>query len=87
MRPLGSTYRVLGEYEASLRTLQEGTEHFPGNRALSTFLALTLYNLGEHRDAISILLKNLIETTGDPGIRNYGRALPFYADHLDETFG
>jgi predicted Zn-dependent protease len=87
VRPLGSTYRVLGEYEASLRTLQEGTEHFPGNRALSTFLALTLYNLGEHRDAISILLKNLIETTGDPGIRNYGRALAFYADHLDETFG
>jgi tetratricopeptide (TPR) repeat protein len=84
---LGSTYRVLGEYEASLTTLREGIEHFPGDRALSTFLALTLYNLGEHRDATSIVLKNLIETTGDPGIRNYGRALSFYADHLDETFG
>jgi tetratricopeptide (TPR) repeat protein len=84
---LGSTYRVLGEYEASLETLQEGIEHFPGDRTLSTFLALTLYNLGEHRDATSILLKNLIETTGDPDIRNYGRAITFYADHLDEKFG
>ena len=84
---LGSTYRVLGEYEASLKTLQEGKERFPNDRALNTFLALTLYNLGEHRDATSILLKNLIETTGDPGIRNYVRALAYYADHLDETFG
>jgi hypothetical protein len=65
--------------------LQEGTELFPGDRALSTFLALTLYNLGEHRDSTSILLKNLIESTGDPGIQRYGRALAFYADRLDET--
>jgi tetratricopeptide (TPR) repeat protein len=84
---LGSTYRVLGEYEASRKTLQEGIERFPGDRALSIFLALTLHNLGEHRGATSILLKNLIETTGDPGIRNYIRALAFYADRLDETFG
>jgi tetratricopeptide (TPR) repeat protein len=84
---LGSTYRVLGDYEASRKTLQEGIERFPGDRALSTFLALTLHNLGEHGDATSILLKNLIETTGDPGIRNYVRALAHYADHLDETFG
>ena len=61
-------------------------ERFPTDRALSTFLALTLHNLGEHREANSILLKNLVETTDDPGIRLYGRALSFYADRLDETF-
>ena len=70
---LGSTYRVLGEYEDSRRVLREGLERFPADRALSTSLAL--YNLGEHRDATSTLLKNLVETTGDPGIRPYGRAL------------
>jgi tetratricopeptide (TPR) repeat protein len=82
---LGSTYRVLGDYEDSRRVLREGLERFPADRALSTFLALALYNLGEHRDATSTLLKNLLETTGDPGIRLYGRALAYYADRLDET--
>jgi tetratricopeptide (TPR) repeat protein len=83
---LGSTHRALGEYEESRRVLLEGLERFPDDRALSTFLALTLYNLGENREAVSTLLKNLVETTGDPGIRLYGRALAFYADRLDETF-
>lgn len=83
---LGSTHRALGEYEESRRVLLEGLERFPEDRALSTFLALTLYNLGEHREAVSTLLKNLVEATGDPGIRLYGRAWAFYADCLDETF-
>jgi tetratricopeptide (TPR) repeat protein len=83
---LGSTLRTLGEYEDSRWTLREGLERFPTDRALSTFLALTLYNLGEHREATSILLKNLAETTDDPGVRLYRRALSFYADRLDETF-
>ena len=83
---LGSTYRLLGEYEDSRQTLREGLRRFPTDRALSTFLALTLHNLGEHHEATSILLKNLVETTGDPDIRLYGRALSFYADRLDETF-
>lgn len=82
---LGSTHRVLGEYENSLKTLRRGLDRFPEDRALSTFLTLTLYNLGEHREAISTLLKNLTETTDDPGIRLYERALTFYADRLDET--
>jgi len=83
---LGSTHRALGEHEESRRVLLEGLEWFPNDRALSTFLALTLYNLGEHREAVSTLLKNLVETTGDPGIQLYGRTLAFYADRLDQTF-
>jgi tetratricopeptide (TPR) repeat protein len=83
---LGSTQRALGEHEESLRVLLDSLERFPHDRALSTFLALTLYNLGEHRETVSTLLKNLVETTADPGIRLYGRALAFYADRLDETF-
>ena len=83
---LGSTYRVLGEYGDSRRVLREGLKRFPADRALSTFLALTLYNLGEHHEATSTLLKNLGETTVDPGLRLYGRALAYYADRLDETF-
>jgi RimJ/RimL family protein N-acetyltransferase len=80
---LGSTHRVLGEYEASRRVLREGLGYFPDDRALGTFLALTLYNLGEHREATSILLENLTETTDDPGIRLYGRVLSSYRPRLE----
>lgn len=82
---LGSTLRVLGEPEESRRVLREGLERFPDDRALATFLALTLYNLGEHREATSSLIRILLQTTDDPNIRRYGGALSHYADHLDET--
>ncbi len=54
---------------------------------MQTFLAMALYNIGEHREAVELLLKNLVETTSNPGIRSYGRALRFYAERLDEVLG
>lgn len=83
---LGSTYRALGEYERSLATLQRGLATYPGDRALATFLAMTLYNVGQSRDAVAILLQHLAETSADEGIRRYQRAMLFYAARLDETW-
>lgn len=54
---------------------------------MQTFLAMALYNVGEHRRAVELLLENLVETTSDPGIRSYERALRFYAGRLDEVSG
>ncbi|MET9401484.1 tetratricopeptide repeat protein [Kitasatospora sp. NPDC002965] len=82
---LGSTYRVLGRYESSLRTLRRGLEEFPGDAALRTFLAMALYNVGESREAVRTLLQVTGETSADPGVRKYRRAVGYYADHLDET--
>ena len=84
---LGSTYRALGRYEEAGKTLREGVARYPNERVMHVFLALALYNLGDHGEATAILIENLIETTSDSGIKSYERALAFYADRLDEVSG
>lgn len=83
---LGSTYRTLGEYEKSKSTFLKGIEFFPNNHAIKTFYSMTLYNLNEHSKAMELLLKCLIETTNDPEIISYKKAIEFYADKLDEVW-
>ena len=41
---------------------------------------------GEHAEATGILLHQLGETSADPTIAGYRRAILFYADKLDQTF-
>ncbi|MGW7056446.1 tetratricopeptide repeat protein [Streptomyces sp. NPDC054887] len=84
---LGSTYRVLGSYEQALRTLRLGLAEFPGDPALESFLAMALYNTGQGREAVRTLLRTLAATSGDPGVRQYRRAIEQYADDLDATEG
>ena len=83
---LGSTYRCLGEYEKSLKVLDQGVREFPDQRPLKIFRALTLYNLGRAKESMGDLLVQLVETTADESIRSYQRALHFYSDKLDETW-
>ncbi|ADU29217.1 tetratricopeptide repeat protein [Evansella cellulosilytica] len=83
---LGSTYRTLGEYEKSKSTYLKGMKQFPHNRAMQTFYSMTLYNLNEHSKAMELLLKCLIDTTNDPEISSYKKAIEFYSDKLDEIW-
>ncbi|WP_377890895.1 tetratricopeptide repeat protein [Alkalihalobacillus sp. R86527] len=83
---LGSTYRTLGKYEKSKAVFLNGMDHFPNNRAIQVFYAMTLYNLGEHQEAMEYLLTNLVETTKDDTILSYRKAITFYADKLDEVW-
>jgi hypothetical protein len=53
---------------------------------MQVFLAMALYNTGECREAVELLLRNLAETTGDEGISACKRAILFYAGRLDETW-
>ena len=84
---LSSTYRAMGEYPEAVEVMGQGVSEFPADRAMQTFLALVLYNIGEHRRAVDLLLKHLVETTSNPGIRSYEKALRFYAGRLDEVRG
>lgn len=86
MLGLGSTYRTLGEYEKSRSTFIKGVELFPSNQALKVFLAMTLYNVAEHQQAMEILLNCLAETSADENIAAYKKAIGFYADKLDKTW-
>lgn len=83
---LGSTYRTLGDYDKSKSTFLKGIERFPNNIAMLTFYSMTLYNLNEHKQAMEILLKCLIETTEDTDIISYKKAIEFYSDKLDEVW-
>jgi tetratricopeptide (TPR) repeat protein len=82
---LGSSYRVVGEYERAVGVWREGLRRFPENRALRVFLCMGLYNLGEHRGAMGLLLRALAETSSDPWVGRYARAIAFYSDRLDDT--
>ena len=83
---LGSTYRGLGEYQKAEETLRRGMKEFPHNRAIQIFLAMTLYNLQNYKEAMELTLTNLLETTSDEKLQYFKRSLLFYTSHLDETW-
>ncbi|MEN8654110.1 tetratricopeptide repeat protein [Streptomyces sp. 21So2-11] len=80
---LGSTYRVLGRFELSLRTLRGGLAEFPQDPALQAFLAMALYNAGQGREAVQTLLKTLTASSADLRVRSYRSAIDHYAEDLD----
>ncbi|BEM34228.1 hypothetical protein SME36J_28600 [Serratia marcescens] len=80
---LGSTYRALGEYPASLRAFDDGLTEFPQANELMLFRAMALYNLGENKRAVADLLLLLADTSSDPDIRGYQRAIRHYAADLN----
>jgi tetratricopeptide (TPR) repeat protein len=82
---LGSTYRAMGKYRQAETTLRRGVREFPDNRALQIFLAMTLYNTQQHKEAMELALTNLLETTSDEKLQYFKRGLSYYALHLDET--
>ena len=82
----GSSHRALGNYAEAVEVLRRGTSEFPVDRAMQVFLAVALYNAGEHRESVGILLRNLIQTTTDAELKSYGEALDFYANRLDEIW-
>ncbi|MED3653101.1 tetratricopeptide repeat protein [Heyndrickxia sporothermodurans] len=83
---LGSTYRTLGDYENSRSTFSKGMELFQHNHAIRVFYAMTLYNLKDHNQAMEILLKSIAETSNDPQLVSYKRAIEFYSDKLDQVW-
>lgn len=82
---LGSTFRVLGRYEEAVATLRGAVEEFPEDGALRTFLAMALFNTGEHHESAQLLLRLVAATSEDPYVIRYRKAIEYYAGDLDET--
>ncbi|KQL43990.1 hypothetical protein AN963_21325 [Brevibacillus choshinensis] len=82
---LGSTYRYLGYYQQAEETLRRGVKEFPDNRAIQVLHAISLYNTQSYKEAMEIVLTNLMETTTDEKLQYFKRGLMYYATHLDET--
>lgn len=83
---LGSTYRGLGVYEKAVATLRRGMREFPQNRAIQIFLAMSLYNSQQYKEAMELALTNLLETTTDEKLLYFKHGLEYYAAHLDEKW-
>jgi tetratricopeptide (TPR) repeat protein len=85
---LGSTLRTLGRYEQAAAVLQRGLDTFGGDGGLefAVFLAMVHYNLGQHRDAMRRLLRIIADTSTDPRVQSYQRAIRYYAEDLDRVW-
>lgn len=83
---LGSTYRCLGRYSEAVHLLEPAVRMFPQSRALQVFLAMVYHNVGRYEESAEVLLRNLAETTSDPGILRYRRAILHYAPCLREVW-
>ncbi|MEU0134572.1 tetratricopeptide repeat protein [Streptomyces sp. NPDC006296] len=82
---LGSTYRVLGRFGQAVETLRRGVSEFPDDGALRTFLAMALFNTGEHHEAMQLLLRLVATTSDSPDVRQYRPAIELYAADLTRT--
>lgn len=78
---LGSTLRRLGQHTRAVEVLRSGRAQFPDNREFDVFLAMALHHLGQHAEAMQLLLTVIADTTEDPGLTTYQRAIRFYATH------
>jgi tetratricopeptide (TPR) repeat protein len=72
---LANTLRGLGQFERAAEVLRSGLRQFPDNREFDVFLALTLHDLGQHAEALQRVLTALVDTTEDPGLTAYQRAI------------
>jgi 2-polyprenyl-3-methyl-5-hydroxy-6-metoxy-1,4-benzoquinol methylase len=82
---LGRSYRAAGEPAESAEILRRGLARFPENQALRTFLAMSLHDIGEYREAMTTLLRVLSESSSDPRILYCRRVMDKPTDGTDET--
>ena len=79
---LGSTLRSLGHYDRAIKVLRSALAQFPDNREFEVFLAMALHGAGQNTEAMKLLLTTIADTTEDPGLTTYQRAIRFHASKL-----
>ncbi|CAM3652290.1 tetratricopeptide repeat protein [Parendozoicomonas haliclonae] len=83
---LASSLRCLGEYKQAADYFVMAREEFPNKQEILPFQAMNLYNTGDAKAAVAMLLNLLVETTNSEDIRAYQDAIRFYAEDLDKTW-
>ena len=83
---LASTLRSLGQYQKALTFFEQAVSEYPSAKQILPFYSMCLYNLGRHKQAITILLNLLIEETDNQAILNYQSAIKIYAQDIDKTW-
>lgn len=83
---LGSSCRCTGQYTEALAAFDQGLTRFPDATEFRVFRAMTCHNLGHHKEGMETLLAVLAETTADPALVPYRRAMALYAEDLDRRW-
>ena len=82
---LGSTYRIVGRFGDAARILQRGAAIFPDAPEFDVFLAMTRYHLGEHQEAMRLLLNHIAQYSSEPSTQTHKRAISYCAEHFDQA--
>jgi tetratricopeptide (TPR) repeat protein len=83
---LGGSYRCVERFEDAIRVLQKGAATFPDAREFDIFLAMARYNVGQHREAMRLLLNHIADFSSEPATQRYQRAIAFYAEKIDPPY-
>lgn len=86
MLGLGSSYRCVERFGDAARVLHKGAAAFPDAREFDVFLALTKYNMGDHAEAMRLLLTHIADQTADAATQKHRRAIGYYAEHLNPPY-
>ncbi len=78
---LGSSLRVVGRTHDSHRVMAGALEEFPHHLGLKVFYALTLEQMGNFGEAISLLLDIITESGKAESLDAYRAGLRYYRDH------
>jgi tetratricopeptide (TPR) repeat protein len=82
---LASTLRCLGEYTQAKALFNEIMATWPQASEVRPFYALCLHNLGEHQQAVALLLECIADSP-DTRTAPYESALRHYAQHPDKQW-
>lgn len=83
---LGSSYRLTGNYEKSLKVLQTGYEMFPEYKPLHLFYVLTLFNLNEYERALEIGFETLLSVNENEDVAFFSKGLDYYSKHINDIW-
>lgn len=83
---LGSTYRVLGRPRESLEVLDEACARYPQVLVLQVFRAMSMQNVGRHKEAVETLLRVVAGSSSDADIQGYRRTIEFYAEDIERIW-
>ena len=83
---LGSSQRLVGDFDEAVETLEEANEQFPNNDGAQAFLALAYYSNEQCGEAVSLLLDLVVRTSSSAELREYSGVLDYYKDNLDELW-
>lgn len=83
---LGSSQRLVGDFEDAVETLEEASQRYPESTGAEAFLALAYYSNEQYEESVKLLLELLLRTSSDSELREYADVLDYYKDNLDELW-